>query len=889
MSLLTNTYRPPPAVNPIDEALSLFHSVLPFAFQLRRYKDDPSSLFSLVAALHHLRFRGTRELDHLVQSISLHRQALELRPAPHPSRIYSLRNLAGVLDALFDETRDDSRLEEAVEVGREAVSSLPPPEIYDVEEVVFGTPLFAWVSSLSQLARALERLFHVIPESHPAFYSFQSFTMSQRERQALESTSPENAEGYQFALHALASTLQQSYHDPSNSLSNLDESISLHQRALIIPNREGTWSTLNNLGYALWLRYEKTRSKKDLEDSIAFSREALLTPTQGEPVIKWLTLNNLARALISRLEVEYDEGAHEEATQLVQKALALKPSPHTERFYPLRTMAYAYQARYNHLRDPNDLARALDAFQQACTYPTGVTLERFRTTLAWAAFALEKNRDQHHWALTAYRHAVSLLPRLIPFSKNMASRRNILLHSRGLGATAARVAIELGELEEAVTLLCAVQSMFWTLSLNLRTPIDDLAAVNPELAERLQWLSRSLEQGVLRGPNPNNATNTQGEYEQFTIAEEFDAVMREVRKMEGFEEFMKPLEFSRLRQAACNGPVVILIAHERGCDALALRASTGLIHIPLSKISYRKVVMLGDAIQSIVGGGSVCSRHYGMEEEEKLEGLYRDVRKILPGSSRITGLRGSQDQRFETVLGVLWTSIAHPILEALDLKNKTENPPRMWWLPTGPFIRLPIHAAGLYSGSQPTCLSDFATPSYCTNLSDLLRPRSEPVGESSAPRVLAVMQEEVPDHPHLKLPKIPAELESLQNSIWEARMESCSSTSSPSEANLSRLDLIAQVGTSESPTSPAAVLEELHQGVDIAHFGCHGVQNLENPLESHLMLSGGKLTMTDLFQVRADGSNGWSLPGGPVVPFSKKRIAESEPENPQTQGKRRRV
>ncbi|EAU81750.1 hypothetical protein CC1G_12131 [Coprinopsis cinerea okayama7 len=34
---------------------------------------------------------------------------------------------------------------------------------------------------------------------------------------------------------------------------------------------------------------------------------------------------------------------------------------------------------------------------------------------------------------------------------------------------------------------------------------------------------------------------------------------------------------------------------------------------------------------------------------------------------------------------------------------------------------------------------------------------------------------------------------------------------------------------------------------------------------------------------------GWSLPGGPVVPFSKKRIAESEPENPQTQGKRRRV
>ncbi|KAG2006717.1 mucin-like protein 1 [Coprinopsis cinerea AmutBmut pab1-1] len=161
ISLLTNTYRPPPTVNPIDEALSLFHSVLPFAFQLRRYKDDPSSLFSLVAALHHSRFRDTRDLDHLMQSISLHRQALELRPVPNPSRMHSLRNLAEVLDVMFDETRDDTVLEEAVEVGREAVSSSPPPEIHDVEEVVFGTPLFAWVRSLSQLGQALERLFHV--------------------------------------------------------------------------------------------------------------------------------------------------------------------------------------------------------------------------------------------------------------------------------------------------------------------------------------------------------------------------------------------------------------------------------------------------------------------------------------------------------------------------------------------------------------------------------------------------------------------------------------------------------------------------------------------------------------------------------------------------------
>jgi tetratricopeptide (TPR) repeat protein len=59
-------------------------------------------------------YRGTDIMVDLEESISLHREALELRSFPHPDRSYSLYNLALSLQDMYEVTRVLSHLQEAI-------------------------------------------------------------------------------------------------------------------------------------------------------------------------------------------------------------------------------------------------------------------------------------------------------------------------------------------------------------------------------------------------------------------------------------------------------------------------------------------------------------------------------------------------------------------------------------------------------------------------------------------------------------------------------------------------------------------------------------------------------------------------------------------------------
>lgn len=56
-----------------------------------------------------------------------------------------------------------------------------------------------------------------------------------------------------------------------------------------------------------------------------------------------------------------------------------------------------------------------------------------------------------------------------------------------------------------------------------------------------------------------------------------------------------------------------------------------------------------------------------------------------------------------------------------------------------------------------------------------------------------------------------------------------------------------EIGSSEHPTSIDDVLFHL-KTVSIAHFACHGEQDLKSPLDSALLLSDGRLKMSRLME-----------------------------------------
>jgi tetratricopeptide (TPR) repeat protein len=69
-------------------------------------------------------------MAYLEEAISLHREALELRPSTHPDRSDSLNNLSNALLDRHRCTRVMADLEEAISLDREALKLRPSPHPY---------------------------------------------------------------------------------------------------------------------------------------------------------------------------------------------------------------------------------------------------------------------------------------------------------------------------------------------------------------------------------------------------------------------------------------------------------------------------------------------------------------------------------------------------------------------------------------------------------------------------------------------------------------------------------------------------------------------------------------------------------------------------------------
>ena len=147
----------------------------------------------------------------------------------------------------------------------------------------------------------------------------------------------------------------------------------------------------------------------------------------------------------------------------------------------------------------------------------------------------------------------------------------------------------------------------------------------------------------------------------------------------------------------------------------------------------------------------------------------------------------------------------------------TDTPSRLWWCPIGPFAFLPLHAAGFYIGDNQECLSDFAISSYIPTL-DMLLESLPAEFRTEDFKMLAVVESETPGQP--SLPSALEELKIIQKHVPSAWLEEGKSS-------------IENVSSSLTEAS-------------FAHFACHGLQDLNNPLESALFLGGGLLTMAKI-------------------------------------------
>ncbi|KAJ6483024.1 CHAT domain-containing protein [Mycena vulgaris] len=182
-------------------------------------------------------------------------------------------------------------------------------------------------------------------------------------------------------------------------------------------------------------------------------------------------------------------------------------------------------------------------------------------------------------------------------------------------------------------------------------------------ANQLQALSSELYSGM--------SSNPQG------LAIKRQNLLEQIRQQTGIESFLLPKPYSVLAQASQGGPVVLLNSHEDHCDAIIMPNPTSdPCHVRLLSVSLDLLkshrALLKDLVHRNVRsrGETVSSRLFGQREDFGFK---------------------SAEECFADMLDSLWTCVVSPVYQALASHGICTA--RLWWLPTGAFTGLPLHAS----------------------------------------------------------------------------------------------------------------------------------------------------------------------------------------------------
>ncbi|MFD7861909.1 CHAT domain-containing protein [Streptomyces sp. NPDC059783] len=201
--------------------------------------------------------------------------------------------------------------------------------------------------------------------------------------------------------------------------------------------------------------------------------------------------------------------------------------------------------------------------------------------------------------------------------------------------------------------------------LESRTDLGALAREHPALSSRFARITGELERG------PGDGTG-RARLAARRVSGELDRLIAHIRTRPGFEDFLAPLPPERLRALAAEGPVVVL-NHAGTLSCIAFVVTTEGATALLLDVRAQEVTAAAEEFAR-----AIATIHA------------RGGRR--PPPSRLIEARDT----IHRLLGWTWHTVVEPVLDQLRSDGALPPgtaPPRIWWVPTGPFGALPLHAA----------------------------------------------------------------------------------------------------------------------------------------------------------------------------------------------------
>ncbi|KAI0088787.1 TPR-like protein [Irpex rosettiformis] len=773
------------------------------------WNTDKAGFLHNLAISQDLRFRRTGILADSELALSTLTRAIQLTPDGHPLKAARFNTLGNLYNTLFERLGRLEDLQRAIEMLSQAVKLAPnghphtPGRLSNLglaQKARFqrlGT-LDDLEASIVSMSRAVE----LTPRGHPDIPGLLS-----------------NLGVAQEARFYRLGTVE----DLEVAITNLTRAVSLvHDGHLDKPG------VIVNLGGAQKARFDCLGTLEDLEAAIETFRRAIeLAPAEHPQKPLWLS--NLGVTQQARFKNNSNPDDLEAAIAAKQMAVEMIPEGHALRATLLHRLGHGLNARlcspYKTADDPVDVIRV---FMSALTDKSGdptIKLEAGKTLIQ--LFPRMTPSPSAEFVLQVHQHIIDLVPQIVWLGHDVNRRYQELFSLGSLSNQAAAAAIAAGEYSRAIEWLESGRSIVWSQVLRLRTPLDDLRQRHPETASRLDQVTRGLREGV---PESIDADHSFGSVKtgpdsldeqaksHYGFAIQYDKLIQEIRGLEGFEHFLQPRSFSELKAVSSVGYVVVVNVHESRCDALILRDTNDVIHVPLPSFSYNQAKDLQTRLRTVLKNHRLLGRTRDIYVDEDHHG--RGGRTRPP----------NEGDELKKILAELWSGVVKPVIDEINKLpgDTTTTLPHITWCPTGPLVFLPLHAAGIYrdegKGTSKTAM-DVAVSSYAPTLESLLKPRvslvhSTSTDSTTSPKILVVAQPDTPGASPIPNTKVEADL--VQGIFPE-----CTTILNDDQATV------------------AAVLEEMASH-DWVHLACHGIQNSQDPTQSAFALHDGLLKLSTL-------------------------------------------
>jgi hypothetical protein len=497
------------------------------------------------------------------------------------------------------------------------------------------------------------------------------------------------------------------------------------------------------LSGVLCARYKRKHHKADLEGAIAHAEAVLQATPNDHPLYEmYRSIHAYAVLAATGSEGSVDD-AITHAREEAETAAAARDPAWGRLTLKLANLLYARfekgveEGRRSAvsagggLTGDLDLEHAVNAWRKIAAGPSSGTKGfgsqqtaslrvRTRAALKWADAACRHGKMKP--AVEAYKAVLDLAPRaaIAGITPHVAKGKDdeLSLHTLSLASDAAAAAIQLNQLETAVEFLERARNALWAQELGLPSEVDKLERVNPHLAKHVRELAVEQEKGSGgNSPPPRspatmkpqlhlNIPNKTPSKSKTDLEDRWEATLGTVRAAEqGFGGFMRPWRFETVKDGLpLDGIIVFLNCSRLRCDAIVLTPTGSLHSVPLSNATNQRTLEEFTRL-FIQGSRDIC--------ESRITGSDFDKNILSPISSH------------------LWEAVVKPVTASL---GKMElGPRRIWWIPTGAFTWLPIHAAtppmprsegsGDALGLEPETITPFNwASSYAVTLRSLLRP-----------------------------------------------------------------------------------------------------------------------------------------------------------------------